>query len=196
MKRHLNYANVIASIALFVALGGSAYAAVKVTGKNVVNNSLTGADVRNSSLTGADVRNGSLGKPDLKNGTLPETRWLLINESGDIEEQSGGFRVVSKPGINNQPESNPNVYVDAGSSLLGKGLIAGIALQNRLDRNGDGTADPAFDGDASVGRCNTTAVACAPAGTNVDNVLVVRALDDNSPAVSSQTRRVYVQVTP
>ncbi len=185
MKKHLSYANVIASVALFIALGGSSYAAMKITGKDVVNHS----------LTGIDVQNGSLAKKDLRPGTIPETRWLLLNESGDIEEQSGGFSVVSKPGINNQPASNPNVYVDAGSSLAGKGLTATVAIQNRIDRDGNGMADPAFKGDAAIGRCNTGAIACAPTGTNVDNVLVVRALADNS-AATSQTRRVYVHVTP
>lgn len=41
----------MASIAVFVALGGSSYAAVKISGKDVRNNSLTGKDIRNSSLT-------------------------------------------------------------------------------------------------------------------------------------------------
>lgn len=195
MRRHLSYPNVMASIAVFVALGGSSYAAVKISGKDVRNNSLTGKDVRNSSLTGADVRNGSLSARDLKTNAVPQPRWLLLNGAGDIEEQSGGFVVVSKPGINGQPATNPNVYVNAGSSLVGHGLAATVAIQNRLDSDGNGMPDPAFKGDASIGRCNTTAIACAPTGTNVDSVLVVRALADNSNA-SSQTRRVYVNVTP
>lgn len=186
MRRHLSFANVMASIAVFVALGGSSYAAVKITGRDVVNHS----------LTGIDIQNGSLARKDLKPGTVPDTRWLLLDEAGNIEEQSGGFTVVSKPGTGNQPASNPNVYIDAGSSLAGHGLTATIAIQNRIDRDGNGMADPAFKGDAAVGRCNTAAIACAPTGTNVDNVLVVRALDDNAPTVTSQTRRVYVQVTP
>jgi hypothetical protein len=86
------------------------------------------------------------------------------------------------------------VYVDAGSSLLNKGLTATIAIQNRLDRNGDAVADPAFNGDVAAGRCNTTAINCVPANTNNDNTLVVRALVDNT-SVASQTRRVWVQVT-
>ena len=86
------------------------------------------------------------------------------------------------------------MYVDAGSSLLNKALTATIAIQNRLDRNGDAVADPAFNGDVAVGRCNTTAINCVPANTNNDNTLVVRALVDNT-SVASQTRRVWVQVT-
>ena len=195
MRKRLNYSNVTATVAVFVALGGTSYATAKITGKDVRNSSLTGADVRNRSLTGVDVKNRSLSRADLKRGTLEVPRWLLLNESGDIEEQSGGFAVVSKPGINGQPATNPNIYVDAGESLVGQGLTATIAIQNKLDRDGNGMPDPAFKGDASVGGCNTATIMCVPNGTNVDNVLVVRALADNNSA-TSQTRRVYVQVTP
>ena len=66
MKRRVSYANVMATVAVFIALGGSSYAAVMVTGKNVKNGSLTGADVKNSSLTGGDVKNASLTPSDFK----------------------------------------------------------------------------------------------------------------------------------
>lgn len=55
LRSHLTYANVMASIAIFLALGGSAFAAVVVTGANVKNNSLTGIDVKNGSLVSADL---------------------------------------------------------------------------------------------------------------------------------------------
>jgi hypothetical protein len=47
----LSYANVAATLALFVALGGSATAVTLITGRQVRNDSLTGKDVRNGSLT-------------------------------------------------------------------------------------------------------------------------------------------------
>ena len=50
----------VALLALFIALGGSSYAALKVTGKTVVNSSLTGADIRNQSLGPRDIKNLSL----------------------------------------------------------------------------------------------------------------------------------------
>ena len=40
----------VAYLALFAALGGSAYAAVTVTGKNIKDGTVTGRDVKNSSL--------------------------------------------------------------------------------------------------------------------------------------------------
>ena len=101
---------------------------------------------------------------------------------------------MSKPGVNGQPGTNPNIYISAGSSLIGKGLQVSTAIQNKVDRDGNGTADPAFNGDSAVGRCNTAAINCVPAGTNTDNTLVVRSLVDNTDA-TSQTRRFYVEVT-
>ena len=211
----LTYSNVMASAAVFIALGGCSYAAMKITGDDVRNGSLSGKDIRNGSLGSGDVRDGSLRAADLRPGVLkagPEGpkgdkgdqgpkgdpgdggRWLLIDENGDIAEQSGGFTRISKPGINGQPATNPNVYVDTGGSLIGKGLTASIAIQNRLDRNGDMMPDPAFAGGVAVGRCNSVAINCVPAGTNEDDTLVVRALADNTDA-TSQTRRVWIHVT-
>jgi hypothetical protein len=71
LRARMNYANVVATIALFVALGGSSYAAIQVTGKHVKDSTLTGKDVKNSSLTAVDVRNGSLLAADFGPGQLP-----------------------------------------------------------------------------------------------------------------------------
>jgi hypothetical protein len=79
LRSRLSYANVVATFALFVALGGSSYAALTVTGKNVKNSSLTGADIKNNSVTGKDVkgiRSGdvtdrSLLAKDFRAGQLP-----------------------------------------------------------------------------------------------------------------------------
>lgn len=69
-RRRLSYANVVASIALFVALGGTSYAAIKITGSNVRDGSLTGRDIKNSSIAGADIKNSSIASADIKDGSL------------------------------------------------------------------------------------------------------------------------------
>jgi hypothetical protein len=51
LKRLLGrHTTAIAYLALFAALGGSAYAAVTVTGNNIKNGTITGKDVKNRSL--------------------------------------------------------------------------------------------------------------------------------------------------
>ena len=64
----------VALLALFVALGGTSYAAITITGKNVKNSSLTGKDIKNGSLRGTDVRNRSLTSSDLSSGTISSLR--------------------------------------------------------------------------------------------------------------------------
>jgi hypothetical protein len=70
MRQHLSYANVMATVAVFIALGGSSYAAIKITGKNVKDASLTGADIKNSTLGGSDIRAQAIKSADVANGSL------------------------------------------------------------------------------------------------------------------------------
>jgi hypothetical protein len=65
VKHRITYANVMATIALFVALGGGAYAASvakknSVTSKSVRNGSIQGVDVGKDTLTGGNINESSL----------------------------------------------------------------------------------------------------------------------------------------
>jgi hypothetical protein len=64
LRSRLTYANAMATIAVFIALGGSSYAALRITGQNVPKDALTGADIKG--LTGKDVRDNSLTGKDVK----------------------------------------------------------------------------------------------------------------------------------
>jgi hypothetical protein len=56
----LSYANVVSSICLFIVLGGSAYAAATITGKQIKDSSITSADIKNKSLVAGDFKPGQL----------------------------------------------------------------------------------------------------------------------------------------
>lgn len=66
-----SHSMLVACIALFVALGGTAFAAISITGRQVVDSSLTGKDLKNGSVTTSDIRNYSLRAKDFKLGQLP-----------------------------------------------------------------------------------------------------------------------------
>jgi hypothetical protein len=72
LRSRLTYANVVASIALFVALGGTSYglATGLVGSREIKNNSVRSKDVRNNDLRGSDIRDGTLASRDVKNGGL------------------------------------------------------------------------------------------------------------------------------
>src|SRR6185312_11471460 len=68
MRRpRLTYANVVATICLFLVLGGGAWAATSlpknsVGTKQLKNGAVTGAKVKKGALTGADIRASTLGR--------------------------------------------------------------------------------------------------------------------------------------
>jgi hypothetical protein len=74
----------VALLALFVALGGSSYAAIKIGSRDIrtgavgtraiANNAIRSADIRNGVVTGRDVRDNSLTNADIDNSTLRANR--------------------------------------------------------------------------------------------------------------------------
>jgi hypothetical protein len=66
----LSFSNVIACVALFVALGGSVYAAGKLSGNQIKTNSIPGNRVKKKSLTGKQIKPGSLTGTQIKAGSL------------------------------------------------------------------------------------------------------------------------------
>jgi hypothetical protein len=71
-RKHLTYANVVATLALFVALaGGTAYAANTVGSSDVIDNSLQSADLKDgSAVSGADVIDNSVTGGDIDESKL------------------------------------------------------------------------------------------------------------------------------
>jgi hypothetical protein len=60
LRRHLSYANVMASIAVFVALGGVGYAATTINGNKIVRGTVGGAKLKKGTLTDTQVKKNSL----------------------------------------------------------------------------------------------------------------------------------------
>lgn len=100
VRRRITYANAMATVAVFIALGSGSYAAVKVTGRTVKDGSLTGADVRNSSLRSKDIKNRSLRAIDFKRGALRHGRRGRPGADGfDGFDGADGADGATGPGI-------------------------------------------------------------------------------------------------
>jgi hypothetical protein len=56
----LTYANVVATLALFVALGGSSYAALKISGRNIKAHTITGKNIKRNSLGRRQIKESNL----------------------------------------------------------------------------------------------------------------------------------------
>jgi hypothetical protein len=79
----------VALVALFVAMGGSAYAAFVVTSGDIKNNTIRSRDVRNGGLIGKDMRANKVGGRAIKESTLG------MVPSAIVAEGSTHFTVVN-----------------------------------------------------------------------------------------------------
>ena len=75
LKRHLSYANVASTLALIMALGGTAYAGAtlarnSVGSAQIKRSGVANSDIRNNAVTSAKVRNRSLRAGDFAPGVL------------------------------------------------------------------------------------------------------------------------------
>ena len=106
IRKRLTYANIVATIALFLALGGASYAAFKLPKKSVGTRqlkpeSVTGAKVKTGSLPGSVLVPGSVAGNALKAGVLPNlsgyaTKTELGNVGNEVKQRLGATVVVNK----------------------------------------------------------------------------------------------------
>lgn len=61
LRGRLSYANVMATLAVFIAIGGTSYAAVKISGREIKAHTITARNVRPNSLGGRQIKERSLG---------------------------------------------------------------------------------------------------------------------------------------
>lgn len=61
LRNRLTYANVVATLALFVALGGVSWAAIRISGHQIKPHTITARQVKANSLGGRQIKERSLG---------------------------------------------------------------------------------------------------------------------------------------
>ncbi len=97
LRSKLTYANVMATMAMFVALGGTSYAVITITGKNVKNGSLTAKDIKRNSIGGKAVKESRLGAvPNAQRLNGVTAARLLIKCPGGTFP-AGGTCIESEP---------------------------------------------------------------------------------------------------
>jgi hypothetical protein len=144
----------VALLALFVALGGSSYAVIKVSGKQIVDNSVRSKDLRNNDVRSKDVRNNGLTGADVNEarlGTVPsaDTAGVAttagsattagnadklggIGPSGFVQTPTEPTRIVGTPG---NPDFQGSWDNDGQGALAGffKDQFGVVHLQGDLD---------------------------------------------------------------
>lgn len=124
--RRFSYANVTASIALFVALGGTGYAAIKLPAKSVgtlqlKNKAVTRAKIADRAIDSSKVKDGSLTPADLAGkvaGALTADGLAQIQRvtapGANAAAPGGGFNLVTATAT-----CPPGTFVVGGGASLG-----------------------------------------------------------------------------
>jgi hypothetical protein len=147
MRNRLTYANVVATVALFFALGlGGAWAANQlkknsVSSKQVKNESLVSRDLKNGkAVKGLDVAEETLSAANVKElapAEAPRALALRNGADGDCI-----WRVMTSPGISPQPTPM------SGKDALGRVSLQGVAGATD-GPGGDGECDNQPDPEAA-----------------------------------------------
>ena len=79
LRAHISYANVMATIALFIALGGTSYAVTQlprnsVSAQQIRTGAVRGAEIKNGAVRSSDIGNRSIGVRDLSRATRESLR--------------------------------------------------------------------------------------------------------------------------
>jgi hypothetical protein len=94
IRKRLTYANVMSSIAVFIILGGAAYAASQlpknsVGTKQLKKNAVIGSKVKDGSLTGADINSATLGTVPSATSAGHATSADTANSAGNANTTDG-----------------------------------------------------------------------------------------------------------
>ncbi|MEA2412096.1 MAG: hypothetical protein QOC77_2657 [Thermoleophilaceae bacterium] len=146
LRSRCTYANVMATVAVFIALGGSSYAALTITGRQVRDGSLTGADVKNGSLTGTDVKDRSLRARDFRSGDLPRGAQGLQGVQGPAGSDAQ-FNGASAGGALNGTYPNPGL---ANKVVTGANVADNTLTGTNVNESTLGTV-PSSDNAAKLG---------------------------------------------
>jgi hypothetical protein len=93
----------ISLLALFVALAGTGYAAVKINGKNIKNKTIAGKKLKNRTITGGKLKSNTLSGKQIKEsklGTVPKANFAATAGSANALTGTGkaGFLSSAKVG--------------------------------------------------------------------------------------------------
>lgn len=174
LHSRLTYANVVATVAMFIALGGAGYAAIKVPKnsvgtKQLKNGAVTKEKIRKSTLAALQGDGqGIPGKEGAQGPTGPAgtaVRWALVNWSGSIVASSGGVTEVTIP------EQDPSQYfVDFHAPVTNRPILLSTSYQE----NTSGAADTLQASPCGGAGSSPGATICPlPGGDNDHTVFVL-----------------------
>jgi hypothetical protein len=121
-------AMVVALAALFVALGGTGYAAVQLNGKDVINRSIAGKKLKRNTISGAEIRESRL-------GTVPSARTArLLAGRAPSDFLSVGGTAANARSLDGRP---PSSFLAADGTAANSSNLGGLPPSSWVRRECD-----------------------------------------------------------
>jgi hypothetical protein len=124
IRKAFTFSNVLACVALFVAMGGTVYAAGKISGTQITAGSLPGNRVKPKTLTAKQVKPGSLTGAQIKAGSLGATQIDQSTLTGVTASSIGNvlYAATTVPVSETSPSgSQGTATCPAGTYVIGGG---------------------------------------------------------------------------
>ncbi len=157
IRRHLTYANVTATIALFLALGtGAVYAAGEIGSRELKNDSVRTQDLKDRrAVRGKDVQRNTLGGREIDEGSLDGDRILSLDgaQAGNCDPADSVWTDCASQVVN---LNNPSQLLVTGTGgFYSEGAAASAECELRID----GQDANASEGPGEENSDNTSVVA-------------------------------------
>jgi len=156
LKRHLSVANVLSCTALFVALGGSAFAAVKlnagqVKSVNIARQAVTNAKIKTQAVTSGKIKNGTVNALDLGAGQVTSEKLATGAVTGKkIAKKAVSPRTLATEAVTAEKLANGAVVASKLAPTFYEQLLRNVAYESKQSIS---NSEP-----------NKTALASCPAG--------------------------------
>jgi hypothetical protein len=164
LRPRLTYANVTATVALFVALGGGAYAATVLpfnsVGSDQLKKSSVGtAKIKNNAVTGVKLRDNSVGGADINESTLAKVPSATAADTAAHAAAAAAldtatYKTAAGTAAASSAANVATATCDSGQHVIGGGVklsTPGIGVINDSYPDSSNTAWTAHVGNGSSG---------------------------------------------
>lgn len=174
IRKHLTYANVASTLALFLALGtGAVYAAGEIGSNDLRNNSVRSKDLKDGrSVAGRDVRRNTLGSREIDENSLVGGRIVSLSglQATDCDPADSVFVDCVAQAID--LDSRSRLLVTATGGFSSEGAPANAECELRVDgidapvSEGPGEVTDNTSAGATDGFARTLVTSVIPAGNH------------------------------
>jgi hypothetical protein len=157
LRPRATYANIVSTLALFVALGGGAYAATALPANSIGSaqlrrNAVVNAKIRNNAVTGAKILNNSVTGADIKESTLAKVPLAAAADAAGLAKAT--YKTATATAAASSAANVATATCDSGQHVIGGGVkldppTIGVINDSYPDQSG--TAWTAHVGNGSSG---------------------------------------------